>query len=447
MSGRQGKIPLAARCALAATMAMAGLGLTAGMAGGAVPRINYIPTNCGTNPNYVQNCPTTAPGITYSPSSLQFGTIYDNGGSSTVSVTFTNTSGQTEVLDGGGFGERPNGDTVAGTVCSSPPANHYATLSAGQSCVVTITITIVDYLTNPGTYSISPSNAGVENEFVPVWGVIPQGTNSDYHFYVPIYAAVVRPPATGLHCAALPSGTVTGMAATADDGGYWITDQAGYVDNCGDAPYFGQVVGTAPVVGIAATPDSRGYWLVGKNGAVWAVGDAAYFGSMAGVPLNRPVVGMSSTPDGKGYWLVATDGGIFSFGDAGFYGSTGNIALNKPIVGISDDPGTGGYWMVASDGGIFAFNAPFRGSMGGSPLNKPVVGMAVDRASNGYWLVASDGGIFSFGTPFFGSTGNLVLNQPIVGMESAPSGTGYRFVAADGGIFDFGSSQFNGSAA
>jgi hypothetical protein len=254
-------------------------------------------------------------------------------------------------------------------------------------------------------------------------------------------------------CAALPSGSVTGMAGGPDDGGYWIVNAAGQVDACGFVSSgYGALSSPppAPIVGMAATPDGHGYWLVGRDGSVYAFGDAGFYGSLpaAGVTPSHPIVGMADAGAGRGYWLVASDGGVFSFGDAQFHGSTGGLPLNAPIVGMTADPATGGYWIVASDGGVFAFDAPFRGSMGGAPLNQPVVGMAVDPINGGYWLVAADGGIFAFGgAPFEGSTGGLRLNQPITGMEASPAGNGYRFVANDGGIFSFGSSQFFGSAA
>jgi ABC-type branched-subunit amino acid transport system substrate-binding protein len=243
----------------------------------------------------------------------------------------------------------------------------------------------------------------------------------------------------------LPTGTVVGMAATPDDGGYWIASRAGGVVACGDAIDYGSlsIVPNNPIVGIAATPGGGGYWLVATDGGVFTFGDAQFHGSTGNLHLNAPIVGMAATPDGGGYWLVASDGGIFNGGDARFFGSTGSLHLNAPIVGMAPAPGGGGYWLVASDGGIFAFNAPFFGSMGAAQLNRPVVGMA--GANGDYWLVAADGGIFSFNAPFFGSTGNIVLNQPIVGME-ARGRSGYRFVASDGGIFAFGSSAFFGSA-
>ena len=89
----------------------------------------------------------------------------------------------------------------------------------------------------------------------------------------------------------------------------------------------------APIVGIAATADDKGYWLVGSDGGVFSFGDAAFYGSEGGTHLNAPIVGIASTPDGKGYWLVGSDGGVFSFGDAAFYGSQGGTHLNAPDRG------------------------------------------------------------------------------------------------------------------
>jgi hypothetical protein len=261
--------------------------------------------------------------------------------------------------------------------------------------------------------------------------------------------SVTSPGGPSQGCVPMAPGSVVGMSGTPTDSGYWIVDDLGHVDACGDAATsYGQINGplAAPIVGMAATPDGKGYWLVASDGGVFSFGDAGFFGSAGGLPLNKPIVGMAATPDGNGYWLVASDGGIFSFGDAAFHGSTGNLALNRPIVGMAVDPATGGYWVDASDGGIFAFDAPFYGSMGGRPLAQPVVGMDVNLINDSYYLVAADGGVFAFGAPFLGSTGSIRLYRPIVAMESAPMGSGYRFVASDGGVFSFGSSQFYGSA-
>ena len=83
-----------------------------------------------------------------------------------------------------------------------------------------------------------------------------------------------------------------------------------------------------PVVGMAATADDGGYWLVAADGGVFSFGDAPFYGSLGGKPLNAPVVGMADDPSGgpgssasdRGYWAVAADGGVFSFGSP-FYGS------------------------------------------------------------------------------------------------------------------------------
>ena len=248
----------------------------------------------------------------------------------------------------------------------------------------------------------------------------------------------------------LPSGTVVGMAATSDDGGYWIVNRYGQVVACGDAANLGSlgIAPTHPIEAIAATPDGGGFWLVATDGGIFSFGDAQFYGSTGAIRLNKPVVGMTPTKSGHGYWLVAADGGIFTFGDAQFYGSTGSLQLNAPIVAMATTSTGAGYWLVATDGGIFTFgDGQFYGSMGAVPLNRPVVGMSLDTATGGYWLVAADGGIFSFNAPFFGSTGSIVLNQPIVGMESNGSGSAYRFVASDGGVFDFGDPFFGSAVA
>ena len=265
----------------------------------------------------------------------------------------------------------------------------------------------------------------------------------------PAESATSKPHAAGTSCfqtAMFPNGSaVVGLAATPDDGGYWVVTNDGYVAACGDAAYLGQQTTlNAAIVGIAATPDGGGYYVVASDGGIFAFGDAQFRGSTGSIKLNKPVVGMTVDPVTGGYWLVASDGGIFSY-DAPFLGSTGSMTLNKPVVGMADAANGSGYWLVAADGGIFAYGVPFWGSTGSIHLNKPVVGMAADAVSGGYWLVASDGGIFAYNAPFYGSTGSITLNKPIVGMEANATATGYRFVAADGGVFSYGSSRFDGT--
>ena len=67
---------------------------------------------------------------------------------------------------------------------------------------------------------------------------------------------------------------------------------------------------------MAATGDNGGYWLVATDGGIFPYGDAGFFGSAESLPLNKPVVGMAATTDAAAYWLVASDGGIFDYGDA-----------------------------------------------------------------------------------------------------------------------------------
>ena len=203
-----------------------------------------------------------------------------------------------------------------------------------------------------------------------------------------------------------------------------------------------------PIVGIAATPDQGGYWLLGADGGVFSYGDAHFYGSTGNLVLNKPVVGMAPTPDGKGYWFVASDGGVFSYGDADFYGSTGNLVLNKPVVGMAAAPDGKGYWLVASDGGIFAFgDAGFYGSTGSLVLNQPVVAMAATAVGNGYWLVAADGGIFSFGTTtFFGSGPQVVQGVTDFNSFAATTdGGGYIMANASRGyLLNFGDARYGG---
>ena len=260
-------------------------------------------------------------------------------------------------------------------------------------------------------------------------------------------AAPERAHIAGTCGGTVPSGTVIGMGATKDDGGYWIATNYGEVIACGDAPYLGDADTdlNAPIVGFTPTADDGGYYLVASDGGLFAFGDVTFHGSMGGTSPQPAHCRHDRRPGDR--WVLA--GGVrrghLRLWTPPFLGSTGAIHLNQPIVGMAAS-GTGvGYWLVASDGGIFAYDAPFLGSTGAIHLNKPIVGMATDQGSVGYWLVASDGGIFAYGAPFLGSTGSISLNRPITGMEANSTGTGYRFVASDGGIFNYGSA-FYGSA-
>ena len=273
-----------------------------------------------------------------------------------------------------------------------------------------------------------------------------------HHRAVPAGARQTRRAARAvLTCLAL--GAIVGVVPRAPDpaGASIGPGSDDTVLTYGKAGFYGSTSGRTlnePIVGMAATADDDGYWLVARDGGVFSFGSARFYGSTGGIRLNQPAVGMAATPDGRGYWIVARDGGIFSFGSAHFFGSTGWLRLNAPIMGMVAAPDGLGYWLMAEDGGVFSFgSAHFYGSTGAMRLNAPVVGMAAAVDGSGYWLVAKDGGIFSFGgARFHGSTGGIRLDEPVVGMAPSPAGRGYWMAAEDGGIFSFGDARFRGSA-
>ena len=186
----------------------------------------------------------------------------------------------------------------------------------------------------------------------------------------------------------LASGTVVGMAATTDDGGYWIVNNQGLVVVCGDATTFGglAVVPNRPIVGIAATTDGGGYYLVASDGGILPCRLMPSFRDQrAAYDLTNQSWVWRSTHLPVGTGSSPSDGGHLSLTTRHSSDRPGSSTLNKPVVGMAASA-TGGYWLVASDGGIFSDNAPFFGSTGSMRLNKPVVGMAGDMATR--WLLA-----------------------------------------------------------
>ncbi len=91
---------------------------------------------------------------------------------------------------------------------------------------------------------------------------------------------------------------------------------------------------TRPVVGMAATHDDGGYWLVAADGGVFP--SATPSTSVPPATSSGPAGGgLLPGPGGGGYWLAAADGGLFTFGDAAFDGSMGGTPLAAPVVGGS----------------------------------------------------------------------------------------------------------------
>ena len=234
-----------------------------------------------------------------------------------------------------GYGDRSDGsgDTETGAACNYDVGPYgtadQATLAPGQSCTATITLKFANGVTDT---QCSQSDVGCEQRWAPIFGVTPQGSSTSTAFYVP-FTATIGPPQTtpttstggtggggtgttfpageqaAQGCVPMPSFSVAGMAATPNDGGYWIADNYGQVDACGNAADYGELATAPPpsglIVGIALDAAGTGYWLVGADGAVYSFGSAAYHGSMAGQALNAPIVGMAADPATGGYWLLA----------------------------------------------------------------------------------------------------------------------------------------------
>jgi hypothetical protein len=140
--------------------------------------------------------------MSMSPSSFQFGTVNSNGVDATASVTFTNTSGQTEQFSTTGYFGSGGGDTVTPTGCGNANLS-YTTLSAGQACTVTVTLHVID----GSSGVVSPATPSAENFFAMVETVNIQGSSSGDFFYVPFYATL----APGGGSSTCPSGD-TGTA-------------------------------------------------------------------------------------------------------------------------------------------------------------------------------------------------------------------------------------------
>jgi hypothetical protein len=286
----------------------------------------------------------------------------------------------------------------------------------------------------------------------PPWELYPSCSTVSYtddstaNHYAPCQDGPPPPPPPPPNPADLP---VVGMAVTKTGLGYWMVNQAGYLNHYGDATDYGDLSWAQlakPVVDIAATATGAGYWMVCADGGIFTFGAAQYHGSLAGYHLNKPIVGMAPDVVTGGYWMDAADGGAWAL-DAPFEGSAGAVHLNQPAVGMAATPTGKGYWIVCADGGIFTFgDAQYLGSTGAIHLNQPAVGMAATPTGKGYWIVCADGGIFTFGdAKFYGCTADIHLSKPAVGMAATPTGLGYWIVCADGGIFTFGDARYYGS--
>ncbi len=227
-------------------------------------------------------------------------------------------------------------------------------------------------------------------------------------------------------------------------GSVWGFEASGY---CGG---LGQKIIPENIAGIAATPNDGGYWLALKDGSVYAFGDARFYGDLRSerfhggspnLPPGAPVTGIASSRDGKGYYLLAGDGSVYTFGDARFHGSEGDYKASGVPVAIATDPVTGGYYIATSSGHLYNFDAPFHGSQI-SGHYYPVVGLAEMHNGKGYWMVTSSGAVFAFGSAKrYGS----LTGRTVVGIAAGDNDRGYYLADSLGGVHPFGHVAFHGS--
>ncbi len=127
-----------------------------------------------------------------------------------------------------------------------------------------------------------------------------------------------------------------------DGKGYWVLEKGlsglGSIQAFGDAVNFGDEAAIAHATGhvgtpvaMAATSDDGGYWIVDSDGGVFSFGDAAFEGSMGGRTLAAPVVGIAAVPGGR-----ATGGALWwcGFGFRGRHGSPDGGGHPPPEAGL-----------------------------------------------------------------------------------------------------------------
>lgn len=273
---------------------------------------------------------------------------------------------------------------------------------------------------------------------------------------------------------------IVGTAAMPDGKGYWLVGSDGGIFAYGDAAYHGSRYQINPglppggsnsftpngsIVGMVATADGGGYWMVSSGGGVYAFGDAPFYGSSPSLATvyGEAIVGMARTVSGNGYWLVSNYGRVWAYGDARA-GSEGEGTLivpgragpqptwggnNEPwIVGMATNYTNNGIWLVSYQGDTYAYGTNNYGGNGQGGVNvvAPVTSIAATPNGGGYWLVNQYGQVYAFGdaTPSINTPG-LGSSQYIKGIASTPDGKGYWLAGKDGGVFAYGDAGFYGS--
>ena len=166
----------------------------------------------------------------------------------------------------------------------------------------------------------------------------------------------------------------------------------------------GRASNSGSVVGVAATADGQGYYLVTSAGYVYTFGDAQYYGSMGGQSLSRPIVGITVDKATGGYWLVGADGGVFAF-NAPFDGSAEGTIRWRRSSAWRQRPTAAATGSPVPTAGCSTSAMPNSRetivyTIGG--CGTPITGIA-GSSDSGYWLAGQNGGVFSFNAPFDGS--------------------------------------------
>lgn len=196
------------------------------------------------------------------------------------------------------------------------------------------------------------------------------------------------------------------VAATPNDGGYWVLEANGTVNVVGNArrerPRGHRSKG--PFVAVASSVDGRGYFLLSRRGAIDSFGDAPV---LHGAKLRSPAVGFAITADGRGALILCRDGAIAALGDAKALGDPAARHARGPFVGIVEDPSGRGYLVLAARGVVLAFGNAHR--LGNAPAAAaPYRAIASTGDGHGYFLLARQA-LFGFGDArgLFGRSGSL----------------------------------------
>lgn len=238
---------------------------------------------------------------------------------------------------------------------------------------------------------------------------------------------------------AAPAGAAPPAAAAP---GYAIVTSEGAVGTFGGAGFDGDLATerpSSPVVGMAATADQRGYWLVERDGVVRPFGDAAV-GAGANAASARPTVGIALDPASGGFY-TATDSGAIRAVDAAPLASVTLPAGAGPVVGVA---ATGrGVWLATANGGVFS-SGPVAPVAAPAPAHE-VVGIAATPDGLGYWLITASGRLVADGDAR-GFRGAPVAPSPAVAFIPSADGRGGLVLRSNGSLVAVGTATGDGDA-